>query len=305
MGSFRRLFQIAIVEHGWVRSSRAGRHLGMQRFNRDIIRRPAVCDHGGVGVELRRRGRALGRGQGIANPEVLKSARVGRRMRQRPRKWFAAFDRGLAPYILLHSLRRRDPWTTGLAPSRRTRNRLFHSQLIGKRGRVFERILPLRRHVGQAMVHHLGRGQGGVEVLKPTQPHAMHPLQIELDAFLADVAIHPVPPDSRLRRIRRLPEAPLQRVAGILTDRHAGHEREDESKRNCAEQYWAVSIHVNESFLQAIFEEICQGETRSRPPRSARYEGHPDAANGNFQPPGMESDCGATLTMAEGRCQAK
>jgi hypothetical protein len=62
------------------------------------------------------------------------------------------------------------------------------------------------------MVHYLGRRQGGIEVLKSTQSNPVHPLQIELDALLADVAIHPVPPDSRLRRIRRLPEVLLQRV---------------------------------------------------------------------------------------------
>ena len=137
-GQLRGLFQIAVVEHGRVGSSCAGRHLRMQRFNRDIIGRPAVCDHGSVGVELGWRRSARGRGESITNADVLKSSGVGRRMRQRACERLAALDQGLAPHILLHSLRRRHPRTTGLAPSWRTCNRLFHSQLIGERGRILE-----------------------------------------------------------------------------------------------------------------------------------------------------------------------
>ena len=79
----------------------------------------------------------------------------------------------------------------------------------------------------------------------------------------------------------------LQRVARSLADRQASHEREDESKCNGAEQYWAVSIHVNESFLQAIVEEICQGETKSRPLRPARYEGIQMLRTGISSPLGL------------------
>ena len=62
--------------------------------------------------------------------------------------------------------------------------------------RIFECVLPLRRHVREALVDDLRGHQRGVEFWKPPRP-TRHPLQVELDAFLGDVAVHPVPPHAR------------------------------------------------------------------------------------------------------------
>jgi hypothetical protein len=55
----------------------------------------------------------------------------------------------------------------------------------------------------------------GVEVLESGYTDAMHPFEIELDSFFADVAIHPVPPDQRTGALWRVNEAVEQRVGGF------------------------------------------------------------------------------------------
>ena len=77
---------------------------------------------------------------------------------------------------------------------------------------VFESVLPLRRHVDQAMVDDLRRLQCGVEVLKARQADAMHPVEIELDALLGDVAVHPVPPHAGTSALGRILETALERI---------------------------------------------------------------------------------------------
>src|ERR1700753_3376647 len=43
----------------------------------------------------------------------------------------------------------------------------------------------------------------------------MHPFQVQLDAYLGDVAVHPVPPDAGLSARRRIFETAHQRVATL------------------------------------------------------------------------------------------
>ena len=73
-------------------------------------------------------------------------------------------------------------------------------------------VLPLRRHVRQALVDHLRRRQRRIEVLEAANAHPVHPLQVQLDAFLGDVAVHPVPPYARPRALGRVEKTLAQRV---------------------------------------------------------------------------------------------
>ncbi len=109
----------------------------------------------------------------------------------------SALDTSLAPHDLLHGLGRRHPRPARFAPARRAGDRHLESKLIGERRRVREGFLPLGRHVDEALVHDLIREERRVEVLEAADPDSLHPLQIELDPLLRDVAVHPVPPDSR------------------------------------------------------------------------------------------------------------
>ena len=52
-----------------------------------------------------------------------------------------------------------------------------------------------------------------VEILVAPQTHPVHPLQVKLDAFLAGVAVHPMPPHARTRALRRILEATLERIS--------------------------------------------------------------------------------------------
>ena len=129
----------------------------------------AIGDHRGVGIELRRRGSTRRRGERVTHADVLESSGIRWRMRQRSRERLAAFNDESRSTHTSSFPASRHPRAAGLAPARGTRDSLFHSQLIGERGRVFESVFPLRRHVRQAMVHHLRRGQGSIKVLKPAQ----------------------------------------------------------------------------------------------------------------------------------------
>ena len=158
IGNFGRLFEVAVRRAWRSPASRRSRHLRMQRFDRKIARGTAVSAP---------RPRPHRTAAGSASPPARTAHRERRCSGTRPVldggcaslpvKGLAALDRRLAPHVLLHALRRRNPRAARLAPARRAGNGLFHAQLIGQRRRVFERILPLRRHVGQALVHHLRR----------------------------------------------------------------------------------------------------------------------------------------------------
>jgi hypothetical protein len=46
-----------------------------------------------------------------------------------------------------------------------------------------------------------------VEVVKSAYPNAIHPFKVELNSFLGNIAVHPMPPHARLGRIRRVLKA--------------------------------------------------------------------------------------------------
>ena len=107
-----------------------------------------------------------------------------------------------------------------------TQGRRFHSTLESPQcqcGRVLKRVLPVRRHEDQALLHNLRSGQSGIETLEATDADALHPFQIRLDPFLGDVAAHPVPPDSRFSSVRGIHEAAEYGVAPRLAECHQGN----------------------------------------------------------------------------------
>src|ERR1039457_7228950 len=66
--------------------------------------------------------------------------------------------------------------------------------------------------------------------LEAADAHALHPFQVELDAFLGDVAVHPVPPDARFGALGWVLEASLERVARVLRgDNPCPHQRGQEN----------------------------------------------------------------------------
>ena len=81
---------------------------------------------------------------------------------------------------------------------------------------VFERVFPVRGHIREALLHHLRRHHLRIEVLESAQSGALHPFEIELDAVLGDIAVHPVPPYAGLGAFRRILKAALQRVRAAL-----------------------------------------------------------------------------------------
>ena len=139
-------------------------------------------------------------------------------------KGLAVFDRRLAPYILLHGLRGRNPGPPRLAPAGRAGDGLFKAQLVGEACGVFEGVFPLGGHVGEALVDNLRRGHLRVEILEAAQAGSLHPLKIEFYALLRDVPIHPMPPDARLCRFRRIFKPAFKRI-GILLGRKHGLEK--------------------------------------------------------------------------------
>jgi hypothetical protein len=58
----------------------------------------------------------------------------------------------------------------------------------------------------------------------------VHPFKVELDAFLGDVAVHPVPPDTRAGTGRRIFEAGFE---GIGAGLRRGSEREGCGEGEC------------------------------------------------------------------------
>jgi hypothetical protein len=57
----------------------------------------------------------------------------------------------------------------------------------------------------------------------------VHPLEVELDAVLGDVAVHPVPPNARPRPIRGIFKALAERIGSLRKDSGGGE------NRNCNE----------------------------------------------------------------------
>ena len=116
------------------------------------------------------------------------------------------------------------PRAAGLAPTWRARDGFFQPELVGKVGRVLKRVFPFRSHVNETLVHQSWCVQRGIKILKTSDSHALHPFEVELDTFLGDVPVHPVPPDAGLSAIRRVQESTLECVAGGLPVR-AKHQK--------------------------------------------------------------------------------
>src|ERR1022692_1408633 len=99
------------------------------------------------------------------------------------------------------------------------------------RSTLFPYTTLFRSHVDQAMVHNLRRGERRVEILEPADAHALHPLEVGLNALFGDVAVHPMPPDPRFGAIRRILKAAPQRVAPALCRERPGPQHRDGERR--------------------------------------------------------------------------
>ena len=143
---------------------------------------------------------------------VLEGTRFGRRMGKRPCEPLPAVDDRLAPNVLLHGMGWRYPGSTAFAPPGRTGNCHFHSKLITEIDSVFECGFPIRRHIHEPLFDNLWRPKRRIKVLKPCNSDPVHPLEIQLDAFLGDIPIHPVPPNAWARAARWIFKPLLQRV---------------------------------------------------------------------------------------------
>jgi hypothetical protein len=150
--------------------------------------------------------------QRIIEMQVLERAGHRRRRGERAGEALAAGDQRLAPHQLLEPVLWRHPRPARLAPAGRSCDRHLQTKLVGKPRGVVEHLLPLRRHVNDPVINDLRRHQAGVEIGETADAGALHPFQILADAFLRDVAVHPVPPDTRAGALRRFLEAFRQRI---------------------------------------------------------------------------------------------
>ncbi len=184
--------EVAVGQQRGVDRAGARAHHRVQGLLRHVARGHAIRDDGGVAVELRQRG-SVARG-GLARRDVLEGPGRGRRLRQRAGERPATFDARLAPDELLHRLLRLHPRAARLAPARGAGDGRLQPQPVCELDRVTEGVLPLRGHVGDALLDHGVAEERGVEVLEAAEPDPLHPLEVAPDAFLRDVAVHPVPP---------------------------------------------------------------------------------------------------------------
>jgi hypothetical protein len=158
---------------------------------------------------------------------VLERACDTGRHRQRAGEAAAALYIGFRPDELLHRVLGLDPGAARFAPAGRGSDSEFKTLSIGGPDGVGERVLPLRRHVGQALGHDLGGEQAGVEILHAADAHARHPLEILVDPFLRDIAVHPMPPDAWPGALWRVAEA----VGQFVGEQRAGEGGAGEEQR--------------------------------------------------------------------------
>ena len=188
--------------------------------------------------------------------EVLERPGDGGRARKHSVEGLAARDGRLAPDIFLHTLGGRDPGAAGFAPAGRAGDGDLEAELVGKRGGVLEGILPLRRHVDEALVDDLRRIEGGVEDLDAAEADAMHPFEVEAYTLLGDVAVHPVPPDARAGTRRGRLKAAAQRIRGGLGGGDGGREcaQEGEQEHRGRAKWVPECAHNRESFRGRWFQ---------------------------------------------------
>ena len=216
-------------ERGGIHRASRGGDRRAQRRGREVRGGAAEGDHGGVGVKV---GPGAGGAGGLMPPlerQVLERPGDGGRARQHSVEGLAARDGRLAPDIFLHTLGGWDPGAAGFAPAGRAGDGHLEAEFVGKRGGVFEGVLPFRRHVGEALVDDLRRIEGGVEDLDAAEADAMHPFEVKPDTLLGDVAVHPVPPDARAGTRRGRLKAAAQGIRGGLGGGDGG-------KRECAQE---------------------------------------------------------------------
>ena len=85
-----------------------------------------------------------------------------------------------------------------MAEAGRTGDSHVEAQRICQAYSRAECILPILRHIGKALFHYLRRVEIRVEDMETTYADAMHPFYILTDPSLADIPVHPMPPDHGL-----------------------------------------------------------------------------------------------------------
>ena len=87
------------------------------------------------------------------------------------------------------------------------------------------------------MIDNLRRIQRRVKVLKASDAGPVHPFKVELDALLRDIAVHPMPPNARMRALWWIFESALERVRIALRrrlsegkDQHNSYRRESDCR---------------------------------------------------------------------------
>src|SRR3954454_21960389 len=82
-------------------------------------------------------------------------------------------------------------------------------------------VVPLRRSEVDLRLDSLPAARSHIDQLKSANPRALHPFEILGDAALGHIAIGPMPPRARLRRVRRRMETLLQWIAALRCTRGA------------------------------------------------------------------------------------
>ena len=67
-----------------------------------------------------------------------------------------------------------------------------------------EGILPAVMHIDKSVFDNHFRVAAGIECLGTAKSYTVHPLKILRYSVLGDVSVHPVPPDLRSCRLRRI-----------------------------------------------------------------------------------------------------
>ena len=189
-----------------------------------------------IGIMVRQRAAVFATGQRIAEPGALERARHRRRRRQGTGQAGAASQVRLAPDQLLHAILRLDPGAARLAPARRGGDGEFQLLGVGGAHRMAEGVLPAIGHIGQPLGHDLRRLEIGVEILHAANADSRHPVEILVDPVLRHIAVHPMPPDARTRRLRGIAKAVGQIVGKRRTAKQGAGEQSGEAQAVASHQ---------------------------------------------------------------------
>src|SRR5581483_6403297 len=158
-------------------------------------------------------------------------------MSELSRERLSTVDDGFAPDIFLHTVGRGHQGATNFAPTGRAGNRHLHPELVPELNGVFERVLPFWRHVRETSIHYFRSVEGRIEILETGNADAVHPFEIELDAFFGDVAVHPVPPDTWPRGLGGILKAALQVNCALLPNCRDAEEHEQQAHENTGDSF--------------------------------------------------------------------